>query len=302
MAAACVYIPYVLLTKFPAIQSLVLFLAGIVMATTIVWSLVPQRDRFRAPGPRLQLEKHPRLLSELTAISASLNESPPREVYLTMEMNAWVAERGGTMGFGSRRVMGLGLPLVQVLTVSQLRAVLAHECAHFYGGDTRLGPWIYKTRDAMVRTLTSLTSAPMQQALGRISLAYFAYKLVVRGLDLYWRLFMRATQLISRRQELRADELACCVAGSQSFIGGMQSIHGASAVLPAFWRNEMVPALEAGYRLPIGEGFARFMAAAPVSQAVANALDTALKQSETAPFDTHPPLAVRVAAARQHTF
>jgi len=68
----------------------------------------------------------------------------PAEVYLIAEANAWVIDRGGIMGCGSRRVMGLGLPLLQVLSVYQLRAVLAHEFGHFHGGDTKLGPWVYK--------------------------------------------------------------------------------------------------------------------------------------------------------------
>ena len=67
------------------------------------------------------------------------------------EVNAWVADRGGILGFGSRRVMGLGLPLMSILTVSQFRAVLAHEFAHYYGGDTSSGPWVYKTKMAMMR-------------------------------------------------------------------------------------------------------------------------------------------------------
>jgi len=44
------------------------------------------------------------------------------------------------MGFGSRRVMGLGLPLLQILTVAQFRAVLPHEFGHYYGADTRQDP------------------------------------------------------------------------------------------------------------------------------------------------------------------
>lgn len=52
------------------------------------------------------------------------------------------------MGVGSKRVMGLGLPLLNALTVSELRAVLAHEFGHFVGGDTSLGKWIHKTRSA----------------------------------------------------------------------------------------------------------------------------------------------------------
>jgi Zn-dependent protease with chaperone function len=54
-------------------------------------------------------------------------------------------------------VMGLGLPLLQTLTVSQFRAVMAHEFGHYYGGDTKLGPWVYKTRAAIVRTLLGIS-------------------------------------------------------------------------------------------------------------------------------------------------
>ena len=52
--------------------------------------------------------------------------------------------------------MGVGLPLLAGLSVSEFRAVLAHGFGHFYGGDTRLGPWVYKTRSAIVRTIENL--------------------------------------------------------------------------------------------------------------------------------------------------
>jgi heat shock protein HtpX len=60
------------------------------------------------------------------------------------------------MGVGSRRVMGIGLPLLQLLSVSQFEAVLAHEFGHFHGGDTHIGPWIYRTRAGIGRTLSTL--------------------------------------------------------------------------------------------------------------------------------------------------
>jgi hypothetical protein len=49
-----------------------------------------------------------------------------REVYLIGEPNAWVTVRRGMMGFGGRRIMGLGLPLLGALNISQFRAILAH--------------------------------------------------------------------------------------------------------------------------------------------------------------------------------
>jgi len=111
LAAACVFLPSWLLSKSPNLNTLVLFLGGLVVSVVILWSLLPRRDKFSAPGPRLELERHPRLRDELTSIAAALNESVPLEVYVIADMNAWVAERGGMIGFGSRRVMGLGLPL-----------------------------------------------------------------------------------------------------------------------------------------------------------------------------------------------
>ena len=52
--------------------------------------------------------------------------------------------------------MGIGLPLLQALTSSQFRAVIAHEFGHYAGGDLKLGGWIYKTRGAMGRTIKNL--------------------------------------------------------------------------------------------------------------------------------------------------
>jgi heat shock protein HtpX len=300
LAAACVYLPYLVVTRITAnIQAWILLLCGIVMGATILWSLVPRRDHFAAPGPRLEPASQPRLFTELRSIAQSLDEPMPVEVYLIADVNAWVAERGGTMGIGSRRVMGLGLPLMQMLTIPQFRAVLAHEFGHYYGGDTRLGPLVYRTRAAMVRTLVNLTSptGPMR-VVTRIAIARLAHVLVIAGLKAYWTLFLRATQMVSRRQESRADELACSVAGSQALIDGLCAIQKAATAMAPFWQTELAPALNAGYRPPIAAGFGRFVAAPSVAQALSGQLEAELRKTGTNSFDTHPPLRSRVAAAR----
>jgi Zn-dependent protease with chaperone function len=153
LAAACVYLPYLALRRSdsPGFQIIALFLFGIVISATILWSLLPHLDKFNPPGLLLDAATQPRLFTELENIAVALNEPMRREVYLIGDVNAWVADRSGFLGIGSRRVMGLGLPLLSILTVSQFRAVLAHECAHYYGGDTSLGPWVYKTQTAIVR-------------------------------------------------------------------------------------------------------------------------------------------------------
>jgi Zn-dependent protease with chaperone function len=300
LALACVYLPYLLVANVTTnIQAWILLLCGVVMAATILWSLVPRRDNFVPPGPRLEAESQPRLFAELESLATALNEPMPREIYLIPDVNAWVAERGGTMGIGSRRVMGLGLPLMQMITVSQFRAVLAHEFGHYYGGDTRLGPLVYRTRAAMVRTLINLTnpSGPMR-ALTRIAIARLAHVLVIAGLKGYWTLFLRATQMVSRRQESRADELACSLAGSQALIDGLSAIQKASTAMTPFWQTELAPVLQAGYRPPIAAGFGHFVAAPGIAKALSEQLEAELRKTGTNSYDTHPPLRSRIAAAR----
>ena len=299
LAAACVYLPFVLFSAYAGLQTFAVFVCGIVVSTVILWSLIPRRDRFSAPGPRLQASEHPRLFSELEGIAKALNEPMPREVYLIGDLNSWVAERGGVMGVGSRRVMGLGLPLVRILTISQFRAVLAHEFGHFYTGDTRLLPWVHKTREAMVRTLINLGSESLAEAFARFQLAALVYHLAVAALVGYWKLFMRITQAISRRQEYRADELAGHVAGPRALIEGLCAIHGASAALPSFWQTQLVPAIEAGCRPSIADGFAYFIAVPGIAKAISGHMEKELREATTDPYGTHPPLRDRLAAIRR---
>jgi len=301
LAGAAAYLPYLLLTTTTAlnVQVLFLFLGGIVVAATMIWSLIPRQDRFTPPGPLLSREEQPRLFAEIEQIAGAFREPMPSAVYLTPEVNAWVGQRGGVMGIGSNRVMGLGLPLMQALSISQFRAVLAHEFGHFYEGDTRLGPWVYVARGAMVRTLENLGSdSAFVEIIGKFSVARLVHAFVLAILTAYWKLFMRLTQFVSRKQEYRADELACAVAGAAALSDGLQTVEGAAQALTEFWWAELVPSLQAGYRPPIAEGFGRFLRAPHVAASIKEHVETVMRESRSNAYDTHPPLRDRIAAMR----
>jgi Zn-dependent protease with chaperone function len=246
----------------------------------ILWSIVPRRDRFTPPGPLLLPREQPELFSVLRSVARDMGQEMPAEVYALGEMNAWVMDRGGFLGYGSKRVMGLGLPLLQVLNVSQAKGVSAHEFGHFYGGDTKLGPWIYRTRSAMMRTL---------EMLGDDSL-------VQKPFVWYGNAFMRITQTISRGQEFTADRMAAAIVGTAAMVAGLRVIHGGGPFFDAFWRNEYAPALEKGFRPPLADGFARFLQVPKISAAVTEVVQEQLAAGETSIYDSHPSLRDRVAA------
>jgi len=281
IAAGLVYIPYAEVTYAHRIHPKLAILC-VIGALAILWSVLPRFDKFESPGPQLTRDQHPRLFQEIDGVAKSVNQAMPAEVFLVPDVNAWVTQRGGVMGFGSRRVMGLGLPLMRMLTKSQFRAVLAHEFGHYYGGDTKLGPWIYKTRGAIGRTLESLGDGSV------LRLPFLAYG----------KMFLRITHAISRRQEFVADELAARAIGSQALIGGLRTVHGVAPAFDAYWLNECAPVLNAGFRPPLAEGFRQFVQAGKIADAIGRHLDEELKEGKVNPYDTHPPLKERIAAVQ----
>src|SRR5215203_4320670 len=77
---------------------------------TILWALLPRADKFEPPGPVLEKSTQPELFALIEDVASRTHQQMPMDVYLLHEVNAWVAHRGGVMGVGSRRVMGIGLP------------------------------------------------------------------------------------------------------------------------------------------------------------------------------------------------
>jgi Zn-dependent protease with chaperone function len=251
----------------------------LVAAGAILWSIVPTLDPFLPPGLLLGEERCPRLFAEIGDIAKRSGQKVPESVYLTSDMNAWVAQQGGFMGVGRRRLLALGLPLMGTLSVSQFRAVLAHEFGHFSSADTKLAPWVYRTRMAIARTLQNLDRCR--------SHTRFLF-------ELYGDLFMRVTMSVSRNQELVADALAVQIAGSKSALtSALQILQRTRWVSDAYWQSEVAPLLAAGLCPPLANGFAQFLS----NEWVENRSRAILKQSDsTDAYDTHPSMGERIAA------
>jgi len=269
-----------------------------VVGGTIIWSLVPRKDKLEIQGVPLDLSKQPRLRAEIETIARTMQEPMPTEVYLVAASNAAVAQRRDLLGKNKRRVLIVGLPLLQMLSVSQMRAVLVHEFAHFYGGDTSLGPWVFRARNSMLRVLINLTQkSGIMSVLTRWAVIAILYLIVIGALKLYWTLFIRLTQYISRGQEFRCDELACHLAGSESLAEGLCNVNRASS-FPAYFNQIVMPVVARGFHPNLADGFQRFVNAPAIQQAVSAALATQLAKTTSDPNDSHPPLSARLQKAR----
>lgn len=262
-----------------------LTLFAFIGAIVILWAIFPRIDRFEPPGPRLTRKKFPALFQEIEKIAQATGQVMPRDVYLIPAVNAFVAQRGGFMGAGSRRVMGIGLPLFYLLTVDELRAIITHEFGHFYGGDTSLGPWIYKTRSAIIRTVVGVG-----QTSGLLQIPFEAYA----------KLFLRVTNAISRQQEFTADQLSARVVGAQIAIAGLQKIHRYGMAFQTFFQQEYLPVINSGFQVPMIQGFEQFIQSPKMSDAISKFYEDQVNKKQADPYDTHPTLKERIDALENH--
>ena len=305
VALGCLALPVIFFVMIPIDSGNLFFvrvllsLFGLVAGFTILWSLMPRRNKVQIQGVPIDLSKERRLGGLIEEIAAALKEPTPSEIYLIGDANAFVVEAGGGISSSKRRIMALGLPLLQMLTISQFRAVLAHEFAHYYAGDTRLGPWVYNARRTMARAYENLgKKSDVLSFLTRYIVVAGPYLLLMGAMRMYWKAFMRLTQFLSRNQEYRSDELACYIAGSQPLIEGLQNIHRCQAAQGWYWNAFVLPVAGGGYQPPIADGFLRFMNAAHIAKATSDSLSKQMEETETNPFDTHPPMNKRVERAQ----
>jgi len=249
----------------------------IVGAVAILLSFRPRRDVFRAPGPQLTEADHPELFRMIREIASETRQDMPVAVYLVPAVNAFVQQRGGVSGVGTHRIMGIGHPLLQMLSVSEIRAVVAHEFGHYVAGDVALGPIVYRTWQSIARTGTAVSGSILQ----------FVFVL-------YAKLFIRTSMRVSRHQEYSADRLAARVAGAASLISGLKKLPSATIAYQLYLSQTVAPLLKSNVVPPIVDGFVTF-SAQPALQALF-ADPRLINEAQPSPYDSHPPLRDRLVA------
>ena len=279
IAGALLWVPYAEVMYLDRINGR-LTLFCVVGGLTILWSIVPRIDKFTAPGPRLTPSNAPHLFTMINDVAKATGQDRPADVFLLNEVNAFVSHRGGFMGFGSRRVMGIGLPLIKALSPAELRSVIAHEFGHYVSGDVALGPWIHKTRAAIGRTLQGLGDNWLLTSL----------------FNWYGRMFMRMTMQISREQEFVADATAARVAGAAPAISALRRVEIIAPAYGTYMQQEVMPVLSAGFLPPISDGFEQYLNDPDMSRTFHDYAREIALGAEAGEFDSHPPTADRIKA------
>lgn len=218
------------------------------------------------------------------SVAEEMGTEPPQRLFLVPEVNAGVRETGGSLGLRrGERVMVIGVPYLDVLTVDQLRAVIAHELGHYAGGDTRLSGLTYRAGASIGRTIHNVGD---DSWLGRV-------------FDAYGRMYLRISQRVRRRQELTADASAVRVAGRESHVTSLRRAMVTAHAFDYFLRRYLAPLWQRGCDAENAFAGFRRLLADPKRQAELASLEVTIQEDETDPYDSHPSLAERLAHAER---
>lgn len=280
VAAAIASIPVIELVAFKRIHWFVLAPCG-ALAWVIVKSLWPAKEIFEKPGVELKESEHPALFDEINKIARAAGQLMPEDVYLNLQFNAAVSLVESRMGFGGRRILIIGMPLMQLLTIEEFRSVVAHEFGHFHGGETKLGPFIYQTRGAIGRTIVALEQ--------RKSWLSFIFKI-------FGNYYLRVSHGISRVQEYAADQLAANIAGARVAAASLAKLGPGSQLYESYLNTEFLPVLQQGFHVPFVDGLNTFMQTPRAVEASRRIYEFTLKSTADSPYDTHPSTPARILA------
>jgi Zn-dependent protease with chaperone function len=240
-----------------------------------LWQVIRAKPELPSGLP-VSPQQAPELWAHVSQLAAAMGTRQPDDILLVPQVNAAVTERTRLLGLiGGRRIMLIGVPLLQAFSVAQVRSVLAHELGHFSGSHTRLGPIAYRGRLAVVGTVQNLGAARIL-------------------FELYARLYLIVEASVSRRQELEADRASVRLAGRWTAQSALRDLPVLDAAWDFYFGRYVAPGWEAGYAP--NDIFGGFGAMLRDRSGELAALRAEAPSSKTSRYDSHPPIAARIAA------
>lgn len=243
------------------------------------------------PALILDFRKEPQLGTFIAGLCSRVGTRIPGTVILHAEPTFFVTQ-GAMQVFGGvvkGRILGIGLPLLAALSQNELRAILAHEMAHFSGNDEKFSSVV---RPVYAGAITACVD--MQDWIEEAdSLSQKLPLLVPRlSLEFYVWLFHILDMRISRTRETRADIIAANTCGSQSFANGLMKVAGLAGAFMSDAANDLINKLYDGHP-PANYHFA-FRQALPHLNSVADSILRLRCAEGASKYDAHPDIQSRL--------
>ena len=243
------------------------FIAGVCAAFLAVFMLKALffiQHRFDIQDIEITRAEEPELFEFIDRLADEARAPRAHKVFLSPRVNAAVFYDLSLLNLiiPSKKNLEIGLGLVNVVNLGELKAVLAHEFGHFAQRSMAVGRWVYiareianhvvERRDALDKLLAQLSRFDLRVAwVGwLLSIIVWSIRSIMQVL---LRLVMLAERALSRQMEFQADLVAVSLTGSDALI---HALHRLGAADDAWDKTLSFAGAEAGNKRGISDLFA----------------------------------------------
>jgi Zn-dependent protease with chaperone function len=240
------------------------------------------------PAMPLLESEAPAVWAAVREIAAAMSTPPPDHILTGIDASFFVADGVFDTATGrvKGRVLNLSLPFARIMSLAELRSVLAHEMAHLRSDDTgqsrRISSVVRTAREAHRQMIESISYEQ------QLILVVPALRLIELFIDNVFTDY----GAISRRCEIAADAASAAATSSAAAGFALVKIHAFGGA----WQNtaDAINYHEGqGERLVnVSDWFVR----SAFYHAKSNQVDALAQSVQTHPYDSHPPLLDRLTA------
>lgn len=177
-------------------------------------------------------QDEPKLFDFIHRLADEIGAPRPQKVYLSNPVNASVFYDLSILNlfFPSKKNLNIGLGLINVLSLGEFKAVLAHEFGHFSQRSMLVGRWVYtahRIAQGIVEKRDALDDFLRGLSMLDIRIAWLGWLLLMivwsirSTVELFFRMVVIAERALSREMEFHADLVAVSVTGSDALINAL---------------------------------------------------------------------------------
>ncbi|HEY6124392.1 MAG TPA: M48 family metallopeptidase, partial [Steroidobacteraceae bacterium] len=196
------------------------------------------QHRFDVEDIEITRQDQPQLFDFIDRLADEARAPRAHKVYLSARVNAAVFYDLSLLNLivPSKKNLEIGLGLVNVVTLGELKAVLAHEFGHFAQRSMAVGRWVYISqqiaghvvarRDALDKLLQQLSRFDLRIAWVGWILSVIVWS-IRSMMDVLFRGVLLAQRALSRQMEFQADLVAVSLTGSDALIHALHKLNAA---------------------------------------------------------------------------
>jgi len=210
------YISYWLVFAFACVAGLSMF--------SVLMGVFGHKKRYEF-GYELKDSAEPRLRSIITEVGKTLNAKPIDRLIITPDSGIGVYLTGGVFDLivgRTKSTVSVGLGALSGMTVSEFKAILAHEYGHFSNNDTSWNSLTFTNAGLLENTIRNMPTP--DNSSGGAFAAAAGLNPALWALILYQILFSIFTNGFSRIGEVLADKNAVKHYGRKNFANGLQRV------------------------------------------------------------------------------